>query len=571
MTTLETTSSFSNLLLSPEILRAIGDLGYASPTEIQAQTIPLLLDHSDIIGHSATGTGKTAAFGIPAIEFVDPDMKKPQILVLSPTRELTMQIASEMRKFAKYKENISIATIYGGASMDVQIRELRRASIVIGTPGRIMDHMRRKTLKLTHIKMAVLDEADEMLSMGFVEDIQTILSKAPSERQSILFSATLSDSVLKVAEQFLKDPKIVNVQTEQLNPADIDQTYYSVPQNKKQDAVSLLLKHTDTVKSVVFCNTKAMVDTLAASLSEQGLDAAGLHGDMTQDMRSQIMQRFRNGNVSTLIATDVAARGIDVSDIDTVINYDLPQSFEYYVHRIGRTGRAGKHGVSQTLICNKKQLYTLRSLMRYTGKPIAEKKLPTSSDIMTRSVSNTANEILARMEKPTGEAAKQLVAQIFEQSGQDITIEQVALALAQKIMGSDKNYASIATSSVDFKQTAPKSFTRDARGPMTIVADAGTRSHVTPQQLVSAVSERLHIPAHAVKNIKIKKDASYISLSGDFSRSLRELSKPVRINGVTFSLSQPNSADKKRKPHSGHSQGFKKRPPQKREALFTGK
>lgn len=565
MTKLETASSFSDLLLSPELLRAVIDLGYSTPTEIQAQTIPLLLNHNDIIGHSATGTGKTAAFGIPAIEFVDQTIKKPQILILSPTRELTMQIATEMRKYAKYKQNISIATIYGGASMEGQIRELRKASIVIGTPGRIMDHMRRKTLKLDHIKMAVLDEADEMLSMGFVEDIQTILSKAPNDRQSILFSATLSDSVLKVAEQFLKDPQIVDVQTEQLNPVDIDQTYYSVPQAKKQEALSLLLKHTDTVKSVVFCNTKSMVDELATKLTQQGLHAAGLHGDMTQDMRSQIMQRFRTGSVSTLIATDVAARGIDVSDIDTVINYDFPQSFEYYVHRIGRTGRAGKHGVSQTLICNKKQLAALRSLMRYTGKPITEMKLPTSSDIMTRSVTNTAGEILSRLEKPTGEAAKMLVAQILEQSNADITIEQVALALAQRIMGSDKNYASIASESTNSRQSKPKSSAGNARISMTIVADAGTRNHITHGHLVAAVTERLHIPTDAITKIKIKKESSYISLCGDFSKPLRKLSKPIRINGVAVSLSTTKSFEKKPVSNSGFQQSFKKSSRKKRD------
>ena len=437
-------SLFDSLSLSPQLSRAVSEIGYTQATDIQAQAIPYLLEGRDVIGRSSTGTGKTAAFGIPAVECVDGGMKRPQVLVLSPTRELAMQIALEMQKFAKYKEGICVATVYGGASMTDQIRILKRANIVIGTPGRLMDHLRRKTLKLNDIKMVVLDEADEMLSMGFVEDIQTILMQAPSERQTVLFSATMPPAILSIARQFLSDPQMVDVMEGQEVQADIEQTYYYVPRAKKQEALSLLLQQGGARRALVFCNTKSMVDELAATLRRQGIRAAGLHGDMTQTLRTQVMKGFRSGSTQILVATDVAARGIDVSEIEVVINFDLPQSFEYYVHRIGRTGRAGKRGLSQTLITDSGQAATLRRLMRFTGSEIAERRLPTGKDMMKHVVAKAADETLPLLEQGTGKAARMLVNRLKGDEYSGLDAEQVALILAEKLIGGDSQFQTLA-------------------------------------------------------------------------------------------------------------------------------
>ncbi|NTU88837.1 MAG: DEAD/DEAH box helicase, partial [Actinobacteria bacterium] len=416
--------------LTPQTIKAVQDMGYTEATAIQTAAIPLLLAGHDLIGRSSTGTGKTAAFGIPAIESVNPSLEYTQVLVLSPTRELAMQICVEMKKFAKYKKGISIAVVYGGSPMGEQIKKLRDANIVIGTPGRLMDHIRRGTLKLNRIKTVVLDEADEMLNMGFIDDIKTILTEVPEERQTVLFSATMPASLRKISQAFLTDPLTVDAAQGKNNQADIEQTYYQVAQHKKREALTLLM-YANKRRAIIFSNTKSMVDELADQLSKQGFEAAGLHGDMTQAARTQVMQGFRNGTVSVLVATDVAARGIDVDDVDVVINFDLPQSFEYYVHRIGRTGRAGRKGLSQTLVCNGNQYKTLHALMSYTGSTIQERKLPTSEEIMCKAVGRVACKVLDRVEGGTGKAAAKLVEQLLQSEQFEGSPEQVATALAE--------------------------------------------------------------------------------------------------------------------------------------------
>lgn len=448
----DATTVFAEMPLTEQTIRAIDDMGYTEATYIQAEAIPLLLEGHDLIGRSRTGTGKTAAFGIPAIESVDGSYKHAQVLVLAPTRELAMQIACEMKKFAKYQEGVSIATVYGGAPMSDQIRQLRKANIVIGTPGRLQDHIRRKTLKLGRIEMVVLDEADEMLNMGFIDDIEAILTQVPEERQTVLFSATMSKPLLKISNTFLVDPKTVDAGSGDATKATIEQTFYQIPHRQKKDVLTLLM-HANKQRSIVFCNTKSMVDELAELLRKQGFKAAGLHGDMTQAARSQVMQSFRDGGVQTLIATDVAARGIDVDDVDVVINYDLPQTFEYYIHRIGRTGRAGREGVSQTLICNKKQYETLRALMKYTGSTIQERKLPTGSEVMDRAVSRTAQDVQAGA-LHSGKAAEKLVEKLLDSETYDGSEKRVALALAEILIGGDRQFDRLGEMEASLEKTS---------------------------------------------------------------------------------------------------------------------
>lgn len=534
--------SFDSIPLSRQLSRAVQDLNYTEATSIQAAAIPFLLDGQDVIGHSSTGTGKTAAFGIPAVECVDGETKQAQVLVLSPTRELAMQITREMQKYAKYKEGISVAAVYGGASMPDQIRQLRRANIVIGTPGRLMDHLRRKTLKMDELKMVVLDEADEMLSMGFIEDIQTILSQAPAQRQTVLFSATMPPPILKISREFLTDPQVVDVMTGQESQADIEQTYYHVPQHKKTEALALLLQHSEAGRAIVFCNTKSMVDELATRLTKEGFKATGLHGDMTQALRTQVMQRFRSGSIGILVATDVAARGIDVDDVDAVINFDLPQSSEYYVHRIGRTGRAGKKGVSQTLVCNGKQVATLKTLMRFTGSEIKEHRLPTGADMMERAVAKLAANLLPQMQEEPGKAAQMLVKRLQGAEGCGITVEQVACVLANKLMGGDEKYSPLpGVESISVKPGAKAGHLGEANdlAPMvTVIASVGRSAKITPNHLVGAIAEVLDIPGSAIGKIDIKDDVSHIGLREDTAGALLAHPKAIRIKGleVTFSL-----------------------------------
>ncbi len=386
---------FNELNLSQELIQAVDELGFTEMTEIQQQSIPLILEGKDVIGHSKTGTGKTAAFGIPAVESItEADKKNVTVLILCPTRELAMQAHEEIRKFAKFKRIVKAVSVYGGASMERQIFELKRgANIVIGTPGRIMDHMRRKTLKLNNLRCVILDEADEMLDMGFREDIEAILSEVPEERQTVLFSATMPPAILAITEKYQNNPVHIKIKSSQKTVELIEQFYFEVAMGRKTDALKLLLSAYSPSSSMVFCNTKKMVDELTEELVKSGFRASGIHGDMKQSQRTQVMNGFKNRSTEILVATDVAARGIDVSGVDAVFNYDLPQDNEYYIHRIGRTGRAGRTGTAYTLISGRRQFYELREIERYIKADIQERSLPKKSEIISLKKENIINEI----------------------------------------------------------------------------------------------------------------------------------------------------------------------------------
>ena len=387
--------NFNKLNLSQELLRAVDELGFTEMTDIQQQSIPLLLQGRDVVGRSNTGTGKTAAFGIPAVESITPDDKgKTVVLILCPTRELAMQAAGEIRKFSKYKEGVKVSAVYGGASMEKQIHELKRgANIVIGTPGRVMDHIRRHTLRPETLRTVILDEADEMLNMGFREDIETILSDVPEERQTVLFSATMPPEIMAITEKYQTEPVQVKIKSAQRTVELIEQFCFEVAMGRKTDALRLLLAAYAPSSAMVFCNTKAMVDQLTEELVKHGFRAAGLHGDMKQIQRTQVMNSFKNRTAEILVATDVAARGIDVSGVDAVFNYDLPQDNEYYIHRIGRTGRAGRTGAAYTLISGRRQLSELRAIEKYIHAEIRELPLPDKSDIVAMKKESLVKEV----------------------------------------------------------------------------------------------------------------------------------------------------------------------------------
>lgn len=384
--------------IDSRILRAVRELGFEHMTPIQEQAIPLFMTGQDIIGQAQTGTGKTAAFGIPILQKIDPDNRSLQAVILCPTRELAMQAADELRKFAKYMNGIKVLPVYGGQEIYKQIKNLKTGvQIVVGTPGRVMDHMRRHTLKMDHVHTVVLDEADEMLNMGFREDIETILKEMPKERQTGLFSATMPKPILDITKTYQKNAAYVKMTPKEVTIPLIKQAYYQVRKQDKEEVLCRLIDYYMPGRALIFCNTKRMVDELTEHLKARGYEVEGLHGDLTQGQRDTVMNLFRGGRINILIATDVAARGIDVSDVEAVYNFDVPDDIEYYVHRIGRTGRAGKTGRSFTLVVGR-EAYKIRDIERICHTKIKERKVPNAADIMARKAEKILKEATAVIE-----------------------------------------------------------------------------------------------------------------------------------------------------------------------------
>ena len=391
-----------NFEIMPQIKRALDDMGFETLTEIQQKTIPLILDGKDVIGKSQTGSGKTIAFGVPAVSVIDKEINKKftQVLVLVPTRELAIQACNEIRKLMKYTHDIKTIAIYGGQMLSKQVPLMRQGSqIVVGTPGRVMDHINRKTLKLQQLKMIVLDEADEMLNMGFREDIETILKAVPQERQTVLFSATMPKEILDIVNNYQNNPQLVEVAKKQVTVETITQYAVECPKGTKADALSYIVEKENIRLGIVFCNTKKMVDNLVPVLEQKGIFARGLHGDMRQRDRDRVMKEFRSGGVQLLVATDVAARGIDVNNVDAVFNYDIPTQTEYYVHRIGRTGRAGKGGASYTFITDCRQLMQMGNIVRSVKAEISPYEIEGLEN--TKSVKQNKEKPVTKDDKET--------------------------------------------------------------------------------------------------------------------------------------------------------------------------
>ncbi|GMA62513.1 DEAD/DEAH box helicase [Alicyclobacillus fastidiosus] len=369
-------SLFSELNLSEEVLRSLGNMGFESATDIQSQAIPVAMSGTDVIGQAQTGTGKTVAFSIPVVEKVDTHSDALQALILTPTRELCIQVAEEIIKVGGVK-GVRVLAVYGGQDIGRQIRALRnRPHVIVATPGRLMDHMNRRTARLDSIRVAVLDEADEMLDMGFVEDIETILGACPSERQTMLFSATMKPGVRELAKKFMRDFVLVSAKATEVTVPSIEQVYYEVSEAQKLNVLTRLLDIQSPELAIVFGRTKRRVDELTSALQTRGYVADGLHGDLSQKQRDNVMSKFRDGGLDVLVATDVAARGLDVSGVTHVYNFDIPQDIDSYVHRIGRTGRAGKSGIASTFV-TPREIDHLHQIERSTKRKITRKPLPT--------------------------------------------------------------------------------------------------------------------------------------------------------------------------------------------------
>jgi ATP-dependent RNA helicase DeaD len=425
--------SFTDLGLSPEIQKAVSDLGFEEPTPIQSLAIPLMRDGKDVIGQAHTGTGKTAAYGIPIIESVELAAKRPQALVLCPTRELAIQVSEELRKLAKFRKGIVILPVYGGQPIERQLHALRAGvQVVIATPGRLLDHLDRRSINLQDVRVVVLDEADEMLDMGFRDDIEAILKRVPEKRQTVLFSATMSQQILDLSRKYLRDPRTVRVMHDQLTVPTIEQYYFEVRDSGKVDVLSRVIDLYDPRLTLVFCNTKRRVDELVNHLQARGYLAEGLHGDMNQSQRERVMGKFRAGGIDILVATDVAARGIDVEDVDVVINYDVPQDPEYYIHRIGRTARAGKSGRSFTFVTGK-EMWKLRDIQKFAKIRIAQQAIPKPHEISMKKAELLTERVRRVIEEDKLEVATQKVQQMM---GEEYTSLEVAAALLS-LMGTE--------------------------------------------------------------------------------------------------------------------------------------
>lgn len=516
------TMHFNELNLSQELIQAVDELGFTNMTEIQQQSIPMLLEGKDVIGRSNTGTGKTAAFGIPAVESItEANKNNVNVLILCPTRELAMQAHEEIRKFAKYKKIVKAVSVYGGASMEKQIHELKRgANIVIGTPGRVMDHIRRRTLKLNNLRCIILDEADEMLNMGFREDIESILSDVPEERQTVLFSATMPPAILAITEKYQKNPVHIKIKSAQKTVELIEQFYFEVAMGRKTDALKLLLSAYSPASAMVFCNTKKMVDDLTEELIKSGFRASGIHGDMKQSQRTQVMNGFKNKSTEILVATDVAARGIDVSGVDAVFNYDLPQDNEYYIHRIGRTGRAGRTGTAYTLISGRKQFYELREIERYTKATIQEKSLPQKSEIVAMKKDNIVNEI-SEINNVSHEAYN-ILDRLAEMG---IDYRETAARIISERLNSE------IYSLPEFEYSRPIKKGKKVTQTVKVDINIGRNKRIAPNFILGALVDATGMSGRDFGKIDIFDTHTTVEIPEDEKEYILESTNPMKING----------------------------------------
>ena len=545
---------FEDLNLDAKILRAVTDMGFEAASPIQGQSIPLELEGLDIIGQAQTGTGKTAAFGIPLLQKVDPKSKKLQAIILCPTRELAIQVSEEIRRLAKYMHGVKVLPIYGGQEIGRQIRNLKvLIQVIIGTPGRVMDHMRRKTLKLEHVHTVVLDEADEMLNMGFLEDMETILSELPEERQTVMFSATMPPAIAEIAKKFQKDPEIVKVVKKELTVPKVTQYYYEVKPKTKVEVMCRLLDMYDPKLSIVFCNTKRQVDDLVQELQGRGYFAEGLHGDLKQMQRDRVMNSFRNGRTDILIATDVAARGIDVDDVEAVFNYDIPQDDEYYVHRIGRTGRAGREGKAFSLVVGR-EVYKLREIQRYCKTKIIPQPIPSLNDVTSIKV----EKIMDSVEEIIRDSDLDKIINIVEKRvlEEDYTTLDLAAALLKMSMGDDYEDISVERTPLrsldeleDYERGARsrnngRGARSGSRGGSENVArlfiNIGKNQGIKPGDILGAIAGESGMPGRMVGSIDMFDKYTFVEVPREQADVVLQAMKDVKIKGKNVHMEKAN-------------------------------
>ncbi|MBX3070865.1 MAG: DEAD/DEAH box helicase [Thermomicrobiales bacterium] len=519
--------TFASLGLSEAILKSVKDVGYEAPSPIQEITIPALLRGVDVIAQAQTGSGKTAAFGLPIIEKMDGRDRHVQSLILTPTRELAIQVAEALHKYGKHK-HIETLPIYGGQPYERQFRGLQRGpQIVVGTPGRVMDHMRRGTLNLDHIRFFVLDEADEMLDMGFIEDIEWVLEHAPEERQTALFSATMPPRIVDLSHRYLNEPERLVVPGKQMTVPATRQTYYEVPRSRKIDALTRILDAETPPLTMIFCRTKHGVDELGEALMARGFGAETLHGDLSQAQRDRVMKRFRSGQADILVATDVAARGIDVDNVSHVFNFDIPESPEAYVHRIGRTGRAGKAGEAITLV-TPKEVRWLRQIERIIKARIEARRLPTAADVADRRREALRMQIVEVLETEEGYGA---YLDTISSLAEEHDLAEVAAALLK--LYADETGRGISTDQKDddLAILTAASGGRGEQGMVRLFLNIGRNFGVRPQDIVGAIANEAGIPGRAIGAIDILDTYSFVDVPNQFADQVIEALRRSGIKG----------------------------------------
>lgn len=558
------TVRFDELQLDERILRAVADMGFEEASPIQTQAIPVQLEGRDIIGQAQTGTGKTAAFGIPLLQKIDPKVKKLQAVALCPTRELAIQVADEIRRLAKYMHGVKVLPIYGGQDIVKQIRSLKDGTqIIIGTPGRVMDHMRRKTVKFDFVHTVVMDEADEMLNMGFLEDMETILSQLPEERQTVMFSATMPPAILDIARKFQQEPVNVKVVKKELTVPKVTQYYYEVKPKSKVEVMCRLLDMYAPKLSVVFCNTKKQVDELVQALQGRGYFAEGLHGDLKQIQRDRVMNSFRNGKTEILVATDVAARGIDVDDVEAVFNYDLPQDDEYYVHRIGRTGRAGREGIAFSFVVGK-EVYKLRDIQRYCKTKIVPQAIPSLNDVTAIKV----DKILEGVAATIGDTDLSKTVNIIEKKllEEDYTSLDLAAALLRMMMGEENediidtreprsldelegfgggNGRSRGRSNNGGRGGNGGRYDSSSRDDMArLFINIGKNQNVKPGDILGAIAGESGMPGKMVGSIDMYDKYTFVEVPRESADAVLTAMKDVKIKGKNIHMEKANGKGK---------------------------
>ncbi|MFI3236845.1 MAG: DEAD/DEAH box helicase [Lachnospiraceae bacterium] len=536
-------------------------MGFEEATPIQSQAITSILSGRDIIGQAQTGTGKTAAFGIPAIQNIDVSLKAVQAIVLCPTRELAVQVSDELHKLCKYMHGLKTIPIYGGQDIVRQIKALKSgAQIIVGTPGRTLDHIRRKTVPFNNVKMLILDEADEMLNMGFKEDIELILSAVPEDRQTVMFSATMPPAIVDIAKNYQKDADHIKVVKKELTVSNIEQCYFEVRHQDKFEVLTRLLDVYNPTLSIVFSNTKLKVDELVADLQGRGYFAEGLHGDMNQQARLRVLTNCRQGKTDILVATDVAARGIDIENVDFVFNYDIPQDEEYYVHRIGRTGRAGRKGMSFSFVTGR-EIYKLREIERYCKTKIELRPIPTLREITDCRLTSAFGEIRELIANKNLATVKATIEELINTS--DLTAMDVAAALLYKTANLDIEEIKPGAKTdrggkTDRNGKSKSKKTRVESGMTRLFINVGKRDKIKPSNILGAVAGEAKIDGDSIGSIDMYDNYSFVDVPETSAYKVIKAMNGIKIKGRAVNMEISGAGRGDRKKDKNHDKGHDK-------------
>lgn len=519
-----------------EIEKSLIEMGFKDFTEIQERTIPLLNTGKDVIGHSQTGTGKTAAFTLPILSNIDYTSNHIQALVLCPTRELVVQVKGEIDKIGKYVSNARTVSIYGGEPIGKQIKQLKRKpQIIVSTPGRLIDHIGRKLIRLDHLKYLVLDEADEMLNMGFIEDIEKIINETPETRQTTLFSATMPKPIVKLSKKYMNEPELVSVVSSEKSNSDITQYYYQVRPGNKLEAVGRLLHVYQPKLTLIFCNTKRKVDEVTKELYKKGYNADKIHGDLQQTSRLDVLNKFHSGILDILVATDVAARGLDIKNVEAVINYDVPEKPDFYVHRIGRTGRIGQKGYSFTLV-SRGELSRLNTIIKFTKSTMKKRNIPTEEKVLKVKKDKELAEIKAFIETDSSENYNAMAAELLEGH----TPEEVIAGLLNKLSKKDNSDKISGDINEDYAKPNRRRTNKDI---VRFHLNIGSQSGITPKQLAGLIMKKTNLRNNDIDDIAIRPRFSYFNVPAKYSDRVMKDMRNFQYNGKRSSVQFAN--DKK--------------------------